>query len=97
MSVAAASRGVPAGRGITPLADVPDGERRYGGPELVIRCEYSVIPMPVLPWRRHDTCEPVQLTFGRQGHPWPLQAYGVSSTTPTAPGRVDFRPRPLPT
>ena len=30
LSVAAAFRGLPAGRGIAPFADIPDGERRDG-------------------------------------------------------------------
>ena len=42
MRVAAASRGMPTGHSLTPLADVPDGERGDGGPQLVIRREYSV-------------------------------------------------------
>jgi hypothetical protein len=38
------------------LADVSDSQRRDGGPELVIRGEYPVIAMPVLPqWRREKT------------------------------------------
>ena len=47
------------GRGLAPLADIPDCQRRDGPPELVIACEYSVIPMPVLPRRRHEIGEPV--------------------------------------
>ena len=55
--VAAASRAVtvapmPAGRGVAALANVPDRQRRDGFPQPVIRREYSVIAMPVLPWRR---------------------------------------------
>ncbi|MFM8595144.1 MAG: hypothetical protein ACKOCK_12270, partial [Chloroflexota bacterium] len=62
--IAAASRGVtvapmPAGTGLTPLADVADGERRDRPPQLVIRREYSVRPMPVLPRRRDEISEPV--------------------------------------
>jgi hypothetical protein len=54
--VAAASRGVPvapmpAGRSLAPLADIPDGEPGDCPPELVVRGEYSVIPVPVLPGR----------------------------------------------
>ena len=46
--VAAASCGVPvvrmpARRGLLPLADVPDRERRDGGPELVIGCKHPVV------------------------------------------------------
>jgi hypothetical protein len=40
--------------------------------------------MPVLARRRHEIREPVELTFGRQGHPWPLPANGEGSTTPLA-------------
>jgi hypothetical protein len=39
-----------------PLADVPDRERRDGGPELVIVHKDAVIPMPVLARRRHEMC-----------------------------------------
>ena len=58
VSVAAIACGVPgmdvpAGRGLALLADVADGERRDRPPQLVIRREYSVIPMPMLP-RRWD-------------------------------------------
>jgi len=31
------------------LADIPDGKRRDRLPQRVVRCEYSVIPMPVPP------------------------------------------------
>jgi len=51
---------MPTSRGITRLADIPDGERRDGGPELVIRGEHPVIAMPVLPRRRHEVSEPVE-------------------------------------
>ena len=51
---------MPTSRGITRLADIPDGERRDGGPELVIRGEHPVIAMPVLPRRRHEIGQPVQ-------------------------------------
>ena len=62
---AAAFRGVtvapmPAGRGLALLADVPDGKRRDGGPELVIRRKHPVIPMPMLPRRRDESGKPVQ-------------------------------------
>ena len=45
---------MPMSRGVTRLADIPDGERRDGGPELVIRGKHPVIPVPVLPRRRHE-------------------------------------------
>ena len=68
MGVAAAFRGVtvghmPTGRGLALLADVPDRQRRDGPPQLVVRREYSVIAMPVLPWRRHEVGEPVARVF----------------------------------
>jgi hypothetical protein len=43
----------PISRGIAPLADIPDGECRDGGPKLVIRGEHPVIAMPVLPRPGH--------------------------------------------
>jgi len=63
--VAAAFRGVtvatmPAGRGLAPLADVADRQRRDGFPEPVIQREHSVIPMPILPRRRHEVRQAVQ-------------------------------------
>ena len=63
--VTAGSRGVTiapmsAGRSLAPLADVPDGQRRDGGPERVIRRKDAVIPVPVLARRRHEVGEPVE-------------------------------------
>ena len=59
---------MPTSRGITRLADIPDGERRDGGPELVIRGEHPVIAMPVLPRRRHEIGQPVQeVKWGKPG------------------------------
>ena len=57
--VAAASRAVTvapmhAGRGIVLLADVPNRQRRYCPPELVVRGEHPVVAVPVLPRRRHE-------------------------------------------
>ena len=91
MRVRAASRGVtvapmPTGSGVAPLADVADRQRRDGFSQLVIRREHPVVVMPVLPRRRHEGSEPVEELKN-----------GESSTTPLAPGRVDFRPRPGPT
>ena len=65
MRVAAASRGatvvpMPAGSGLALLADVADRERRDGFSQLVVRREYPMIPMPVLPRRRDEIGEPVQ-------------------------------------
>jgi hypothetical protein len=51
---------MPIGRGIAPLADIPVGECRDGGPKLVIRGEHPVIAMPVLPRRRDQIREPVE-------------------------------------
>jgi hypothetical protein len=45
---------MPAGSGISRLADIPDGECRDGAPELVIRGEHPLIPVPELPRRRHE-------------------------------------------
>jgi hypothetical protein len=51
---------MPAGRGIAPLADNPEGKRRNGGPERVIRRKHPVVMMPVLPRRRHEIGTPVE-------------------------------------
>ena len=51
---------VPTGRGIEPLSNVPDGECRDGGPELLIRCEQFVIPVPMPARWRDQTHEPVE-------------------------------------
>ena len=51
---------MPTSRGIAPLADIPDRERGDGEPELVIRGEHPVIPVPVLPRRRHEVSETVE-------------------------------------
>ncbi len=65
LSVAAAFRGLPAGRmpagrGIAPLADVPDRQRRDGPPQLVIRRKHPVIAMPVLPRRRDKVRQTIE-------------------------------------
>jgi hypothetical protein len=52
---------MPARRGLAPLADVPDGQCRDGGPERVIRRKDAVIPVPVLARRRHEVGEPVSV------------------------------------
>jgi hypothetical protein len=63
MSVAAAcgavTVAVPAGRGLAPLANVPDRQRRDGFSQPVIRCKHPGIPMPVLPRRRDEIGAPV--------------------------------------
>jgi hypothetical protein len=51
---------MPAGSGVAPLADVPDGEPGHGPPELVIRRKHPVIPVPVLPRRRDEIRQPVE-------------------------------------
>jgi hypothetical protein len=43
---------MPARRGVAPLADVPDRQRRDGPPELVIRGKHPVRAVPVLSRRR---------------------------------------------
>jgi len=63
--VAAAFRGLsagrmPAGRGLAPLADVPDRQRRDGFSQLVVRCKHPVIPMPVLPRRRDKVRQTIE-------------------------------------
>jgi hypothetical protein len=96
--VAAAIRGVtaaamPTGRGIAPLADVPDRERRDGPPQLVVWCKHPMIAMPVLPRRRDEIDESVEElkrrefddTFGS----WPR---GLPPTAPPDPvGRLVSR------
>jgi hypothetical protein len=47
-------------RGIPPLADVPDRERRDGPPQLVIRRKHPVVAMPVLPRRRDEIGESIE-------------------------------------
>ena len=56
---------MPAGRGLAPLADIPDRQRRDGFSQLVVRREYSWLvsrwqAMPVLSRRRDEIGEPVQ-------------------------------------
>ena len=51
---------MPTRRGIAQRATVPDSESRDGGPELVIRGEHPVVPVPVLPRRRGQIREPVE-------------------------------------
>jgi hypothetical protein len=42
------------------LADIPDGKRRHGRPQGMVRCKHPVIPMPVPPGRRDQRCQPVK-------------------------------------
>ena len=51
---------MPAGRGLALLANVADGQRRDGPPQLVIRRKHPVVAMPVLPRRGREIGEPVQ-------------------------------------
>jgi hypothetical protein len=51
---------VPAGRRIPLLADVPDGQRRDGRAQRVIRREDAVIAMPVLPRLRDQVRKPIE-------------------------------------
>jgi hypothetical protein len=60
MSADSPAGGLPAGGGVAPLANIPDRQQRDGFPQPVIRREYSVIAMPVLPRRRHEIGEPVE-------------------------------------
>ena len=57
---------MPAGRGISPLADVTDRQCRDGRAQRVIRRKHPVISMPV-PSRRRDVIgEPVEEPKGRE-------------------------------
>jgi hypothetical protein len=77
---------MPTGRGLLPLADVADRQRRDGFPEPVIRCEHPVISMPVLPRRRDEIGEPVEELKRRELDDaigsWPR---GLPPTTPPDP------------
>ena len=59
---------IPAGRGLALRANVANRQRRDCPPELVVRREYSVIPMTVLPRRRDEIGEPVQELKRRELH-----------------------------
>ena len=60
------------------LADIPDGSRRDRLPQRVVRCEYSVIQMPVPPGRWDQRCQPVKKLKRRQ----------LDSTTGPGPRRL---------
>ena len=49
---------IPAGGRLTALANIANGQCRDGGPELVIRCKYSVIPVPMLARQLDQIREP---------------------------------------
>ena len=51
---------MPTSRDFTLLADIPDGQRCDGPPELVIRGEHPVVAVPVLPRWWHQIREPYQ-------------------------------------
>jgi hypothetical protein len=67
------------------MPTLPFRQRRDGPPQLVIRREYSVVAMSVLPRRRDELGEPVEELKRRELE----DAVGF--------GRVDLRPRPGPT
>jgi hypothetical protein len=53
---------IPAGRGLAPLPDVAFRQRRDGFSQPVIRCEHTVVAVPMLPQWRHEIgkpCRPV--------------------------------------
>jgi hypothetical protein len=52
--------GVPACRGISPLAAIPDRQSGDGPPQRVVRREDAVIPVPVPPRLRDQIRKPVQ-------------------------------------
>ena len=81
MSVAAAFRGmsavrVPACRGISPLAAIPDRQSGDGRPQRVVRREDSVIPVPILARRRDRNRADYQ-----GGLPVPSRSRSSTSTT----------------
>ncbi len=57
---------MPTSRGIAPLADIPDGEGRDGGPGLVSRGVNLLIPVLTLPRWRHEIGQPVQEVTRRE-------------------------------
>ena len=77
-----------AGRDLALLADIPDGQRRDGPPERVIRREYSVIPVPVFLWRRHEGHEPVEELIRREFD----DAVGAGPRSLSAAARADTVP-----
>jgi hypothetical protein len=57
---------MPAGRGISPLADVPDRQRRDGRPQRVVRRKDAVIPVPMPSRLRDEIRKPVEELKGRE-------------------------------
>ncbi len=51
---------MPAGRGLAPLANIPDRQRRDGFSQPMIGRKHPVVAMPVLPRRRDEIGQPVQ-------------------------------------
>ena len=47
------------------LADVPDGQRRDGPSQRVVRRKHAVIPVPVFSLWRHEIGEPVEQRKGQ--------------------------------
>jgi hypothetical protein len=47
-------------------ADIPDGKRRDGRPQRVVRRKHPVIPVPMPPDRRDQRCQPVKKLKRRQ-------------------------------
>ena len=78
---------MPTSRGIAPLADIPDREGGDGGPELVIRGEHPVIPVPMLPRPGHEVSEPVD--GGDTGGEGVADSVGVqAASVSTLPGSL---------
>jgi hypothetical protein len=51
---------MPAGGGLAPPTDVPNGECRDDPPELVIRRKHPVVAVPVLPRRRDEIRQTIE-------------------------------------
>ena len=78
---------MPAGRGLALLANVADGQRRDGPPQLVIRRKHPVVAMPVLPRRGHEIGQAVQkLKWRELDDAIGPRPRGLSATTPSDPG-----------
>jgi len=96
--VTAASRGVtvvsiPAGRGLALRANVANRQRRDGFSQPVVRREYSVIAMPVLPRRRHEVRQTIEKLKRRElDDTIGTGPRGLAATTGADPGR-GFVPR----
>ena len=82
---------MPAGRGLAPLADIPDRQRRDGFSQLVVRREYSWLvsrrqAMPVLPRRRDEIGQPVEELKRREfDDAIGSRPHGLPPTTPPDP------------